>query len=168
MEHVTGTASLRRVGRFGFPAFELAGDDGRIYALLGRTGWFRVFFGRGRRIELPDGTRWRLRAAGYGPYLAPLITGGQGKLVVALPESKLRYGINGRDYAYHFYPQDGRRRSSSVWTLREHETDLAAFRQDLVDARHPVPLPAVLLCYTMMKYGIPGEGRFGIPELRWT
>jgi hypothetical protein len=167
MEPITGSASLQRANRFGFPAFELVGGTGAVHASLGRSGWFRVFFGRGTRIELPDGTRWRLKAAGYGPYLAPLIIGEEGKLVVALPESKRRYGINGRDYAYHFYPEDGRR-SSSVWILREHETDLAVFRKNVVDAHLPVAMPAVLLCFTMMKYGIPGEGRFGIPELRWT
>ena len=60
-----GLAELRRVGRIRFPVFELV-QDGVVLASMGRAGWFKLFFGRGRRIELADGSRWRLTALGAG------------------------------------------------------------------------------------------------------
>lgn len=53
MEQVLGAASIRRVGRLRFPVAVFVADEtseGRILAKLGRDGWFRVFFGLGRRI----------------------------------------------------------------------------------------------------------------------
>lgn len=171
MEHILGSASIRRIGRRTFPVYVLVHEDGTeegtVLAHLGRRGWFRIFFGRGQRVELPDGLKSRVAAVEAGPYIEPAMLGEGGKLVVGSPHGKRSYRITGRDFAYRFYSAGDTRRSKDTWTLREHETTIATFRSDSVSAHHPVPLPAVLLCFTLIRYGIPGEANLGIPEFRW-
>ena len=171
MDHVLGSALLRRVGALAFPTFVLVGDEGAseetILARLGRDGWFRVFFGRGRRVELPDGTKWRLTAVGAGGFISPLVTCEGGKLAMAAPLGSRSYGVNGRDYAYNLYPTRNRDLDKPTWALREHDTDIATFGSRSMYAKHPVPLAAALLCFTLIKYGVPGEANLFVPEFRW-
>ncbi len=171
MEKVLGPASLQRTGDFGFPVDFLAADDGssagRTLARLGRGGWFRIFFGRGRRIELPDGTIWRVAATETGPYIVPIVTSASGKLAIAVPHGEKSYVISGRDFAYNFYPTSRRGLRKSSWTLREHDVEHAFFESRSSFASHEVPLAAMLLCFTLIKYGVPGESALGIPQFRW-
>ncbi|MDH5372497.1 MAG: hypothetical protein OEX97_06100 [Acidimicrobiia bacterium] len=171
MDRVLGSALLRRVGALAFPTSVLVGgegpSEGTILAGLGRDGWFRVFFGRGRRVELPDGTKWRLTAVGAGGFISPLVTCAGGKLAMATPLGRRSYGVNGRDYAYNLYPTNGKDRRTPTWALREHETDVATFGSRSMYATHPVPLAAALLCFTVIKYGVPGESNLFVPEFRW-
>jgi len=171
MEHVLGPASIRRIGMLAFPVAVFERQDGtaeaKVLARLGRDGWFRIFFGRGRRVELPDGTAWRLVAVGTGGCIVPIVLCQRGKLAVAAPHGKRSYGINGRDYAYNLYPQGRPGLSHSNWSLREHDTVLATFGLHSMYADHPVPLAAALLCFTLIKYGVPGEADLGVPKFRW-
>ncbi|MDF1594607.1 MAG: hypothetical protein P1T08_00730 [Acidimicrobiia bacterium] len=165
MEFVLGAASVRRVGVLRFPVSIVEGEDGHVLARLGRGGWFKVFFGRGRRVELPDGTAWRVTATGAGSCIVPMVTCSGGKLAVAAPHGKRSYGINGRAYAYNIYPasQAGLRR----WSLREHETELGRFGSHSMYASHPIPLATALLCFTLIRYGVPGDADLGVPGFRW-
>jgi hypothetical protein len=171
MEHILGSASMRRVGALAFPTFVFVREDGtsegQVLARLGRDGWFRVFFGRGRRVELPDGTEWRVTATGAGGYIEPVVTCEGGKLAVAGPRGKRSYGVNGPDFAYNFYPTNNVNLPKRTWSLREHDTDLATFRSQSMHADHPVPLAAALLCFTLIKYGVPGEASMWVPKFRW-
>ena len=171
MDPISGSASIRRVGRFAFPVYVLVQEDGtnngRILARLGRRGWLRIFFGPGQRVELPDGTKSRVAAVEASPYIEPAVLGGGGKLVVGSPHGKRSYRITGRDFAFRFYAAGDARRGKDLWTLQEHETVIATFQANLMSARHSVPLPAALLCFTLITYGIPGEADLGIPEFRW-
>ncbi|NNK91261.1 MAG: hypothetical protein HKO87_02410 [Acidimicrobiia bacterium] len=171
MEQVLGPVHLVRIGRVRFPVAAVIGKapDGSAvtHARLGRDGWLRVYFGPGRRVRVSDGTEWRIRATGYGPYIAPMVTNDNGKLALALPHGKRSYGINGRDFAFNLYPAGrlGIRRPS--WVLREHETELATLDAGSLNAQHPVPLAAALLCWTVAKFGIPGEAALEVPSMQW-
>lgn len=165
MEQVLGSASIRRVGTFGFPAALLVAD-GETLARLGRDGWLRVFIGRGRRIEITDGSTWRIQGAGVGSQIVPMVTSQRGKLAVGSLLGRRSYGINGRDYAYNLYPTRlGMGRSS--WILRQHDTEIAMLWAHSIRADYPVPLAAALLCFTLIKYGVPGEANLSVPQIRW-
>ena len=170
MESVLGSASIERIGWLAFPSSVLtrSGDDqdSEVLARLGRDGWFRVFFGRGRRVELPDGTRWRICSGGMGGQLVPVVTCPTGRLAVGSSVGDRAYGINGRDYAFRFYATRNKGFDRSPWLLTEHDRQLATFSRSAVHAHHPVPLAAVLLCFTLIKYGVPGEQRL-VPEFTW-
>ncbi|MDR9449723.1 MAG: hypothetical protein RI637_00780 [Acidimicrobiia bacterium] len=171
MEHVLGPASIRRIGMLAHPVAVFESQDGspegKVLARLGRDGWFRVFFGRGRRVELPDGTAWRVAAIGAGGCIVPVVLCERGKLAVAAAHGTRSYGINGRDYAYNLYRQSRAGLRHSTWSLREHDTVLATFRLHSMFADHPVPLAAALLGFTLIKYGVPGEADSGVPQFRW-
>ncbi len=171
MEHVLGRASIRRTRLAGFPASVFAFDDGtspdKVLARLGRDGWFRVFLARGQKVELPDGTKWRITAVAAGPYIEPVVTGETGKLAIGSPYGKRSYHINGRDYAYDLYPSSVSGARKRFWTLREHELHMAVFGPSSMVANYPVPLAAALLCFTLIKHGVPGEAHLGVPEFRW-
>lgn len=171
MQHVIGRASIRRTGPVGFPASVFALDDGtsqgRVLARLGRDGWFRVFLARGQKVELPDGTSWRITAVAAGPYIEPVVSAETGKLAIGSPYGKRSYHINGRDYAYNLYPSSVSGARKRSWTLREHETHMAVLDPSSMDADYPVPLAAALLCFTLIRHGVPGEAHLGVPEFRW-
>lgn len=166
MDTVLGTASLRRVGTLFFPTSVFYSEDGEVLAKLGRDGWFRVFFGRGRRVELPEGTTWRVTALDRGKYLEPRITSKKGKLAVGSSRGDRSYGINGRDYAYVLLPTGGGL-FNTTWELREHDKVLATVGSLQMHAHYPVPLAAALLSFTLIKHGVPGEAKLGIPEFHW-
>lgn len=171
MDHVLGSASIRRIGRLAFPVFAFEcedGDSGReVLARLGRDGWFRVFFGRGRRVVLPDGTEWRVAAVEVGGAIEPIVTSERGKLAQATPHGRRSYRIDGRDFAYNLYPTSGTVVGKTTWSLRERDTSLATFESRSMCAEQPVALAAALLCFALIKYGVPGEANFLVPEFRW-
>jgi len=168
MPQVIGTASLRRVQAVGFPAFICeSSDSGKVLAEIARIGWFRLLFGRGIRIRLPDGAEWRMSSLGVAGQLVPIVRCDAGKLAVGASVGSRSYGINGRDFAYNLYPETARGIRRHTWHLREHETHLATMTPQSITSDQPVPLAAVLLCFVLIKYGIPGEASFGIPDFRW-
>ena len=132
-------------------------ENSEVLARLGRDGWFRVFFGRGRRVEPSDGTPWRIQGGGMGGQLVPVVTCPTGKLAVGSSVGDGAYGINGRDYAFRFFSTRSKGFDRSPWLLAEYDRELATFTRNTVHTAHPVPLAAVLLCFTLIKYGVPGE-----------
>jgi hypothetical protein len=170
MQEVYGPASLRRTSMFTFPVYDFVQADGttegKTLARLGRDGWFRVYLGRGRRVELPDGTKWRVAATGVGRYIEPIVTSSSGNLAVAAPHGRRSYSVNGRDYAYTLFSSRRSRLALARWSLREHDTIITTFESNSMVADQPVPLAAALLCFTLIKYGIPGEAKL-VPEFHW-
>ena len=134
---------------------------------MGRDGWFRVFLARGQKVVLLDGTSWRITAVAAGPYIEPVVLAETGKLAIGSPYGKRSYHINGRDYAYNLYPSSVSGAPKRSWTLREHETHMAVLGRSSIDADYPVPLAAALLCFTLIRHGVPGEAHLGVPEFRW-
>lgn len=164
-----GQAEVRRAQLLGFPAHCLI-QEGHPIASLGRYSFLSIYFGRGQRIELPDGRRWRLWAMGSGGSISPVVTNSEGLRVSQAGLRHRHYGINGRDYAYELIPGEAVRIGrSGLWTLTRHEDYIAHFtrRPRRVTVLEPVPLPAVLLSFVLMDFGIPGEHAPRIPKFTW-
>lgn len=164
-----GSANLQRLSRWRFPVQELV-QDGIVLARLGRTGWFKVFFGKGQRIELADGTRWTVRARSVAGTICPVVVDGSGRKVAMAGLTPGGYGINGKDWAYELLPTSrpkfGR---ADMWRLRRHDREEAVVsRTSLsVEASSPVHLGAVLLSFVVVRYGLPEESAPRIPTFRW-
>lgn len=157
---IQGSVRFQRVSHLGFPTEELHGDGGLI-AQLGRDGSLRIFFGRGRRIQLADGTEWRIKSITSGRHIVPTIQSAEGRIAISGPlYAKRSYGLNGKDWGYSLIPL-GRvgLRNPGLWALRRHETEVAAidFHERLVHAPEPLPLAAALLAFAVITHGIPGE-----------
>lgn len=169
MEQVLGSASIRRVGRISFPVYVLDATQPpeRTFAQLGRDGWFRLYFGRGRRVELPDGKPWRIHSVETAGQLLPIVTCPDGKLAVSVSMGARSYGIHGRDFAYSLYRSEPGVLGRSAWILREHETELARFGAGGVHAERPIPLAAALLGFTLIKHGVPSDAAPSVPKLQW-
>lgn len=165
---LVGSATLDRVGRWRFPVFELTQDD-EVIARLGRTGWIKVLFGRGQRIELADGSRWRVKAVGVAGTIAPAIFDADKRKIALTGVGEGSYGINGRDYGAALYQTEKRRfQRANRWIIRHHDDDLAEITRHppSVVATRPVHLGAILVSFALIRYGILGEHAPRM-NLRW-
>ena len=163
-----GRAELRRVGRWRFPVHQLV-QDGNVLALVGRLGWLRIFLGRGVRVELSDGTVWRIRATTLRGAVCPVIVDTELRRVAIAEAGVGNYGITGRDYGYALNPGHAPRRASAVWTVRYYEDLVAQVRRKpaVFEALAPVHLGAVLMSFVLMRYGLPGDMAPRLPAFRW-
>lgn len=166
--YVEGAAAVVRVGRFRFPVFELR-QDARVLASMGRSGSIKIMFGRGQRVELPDGTRWRVTALGNAGAICPAVLDAKGRRITISYPRDGKYALNGRDYGCVLIAARKRRFSrADEWILREHETEVATFIRypASVVADQPVHLGAVILSFALIQHGILGESsqRFNV---RW-
>ena len=164
-----GVARNQRIARWGFPAHELV-QQGEVLALTGRSGLWRIYFGRGQLIELSDGVRWRLSAVGTRGGLNPLIVDRLGRKIVTGAAWTGGYGINGRDYAYRLSAD---RKFGMVrpdtWFLRKGEEESAVIDRSasIIEASTELPVQVVLLAFALAEYGIPGEEGMGVPRFQW-
>lgn len=165
---VQGRVELRRVGRWRFPAYDLI-NNGAEVGSTGPLGWFRIFLGPGVRVELSDASRWRIRSATLAGFVCPVVVDGQRRKVAVAAPGAGNYGVSGRDFGYGLYPQGRHRSSSSSWTLREYEENVAVLhrRPLVVEAAEPVHLAAVLVSFVLMRYGIPDDARPRMPSFSW-
>lgn len=158
---IEGSCRFRRVSRFGFPVEELVSANGRE-AELGRDGSLRMFFGSGRRVVLADGAEWRIKSMTSGRHIVPIITSPEGTVAISGPLfAKRSYGINGKDYGLTLIPMGKTGfNSSGQWVLRRHEDEVSILDQTdrSVHANEPIPLAAVIMAFTLITHGIPGEG----------
>lgn len=163
-----GAANVVRVGRFRFPAFELRQGD-EVLASLGRSGVIKIMFGRGQRVELTDGTAWRVRAMGNAGAICPVVVDAQRRRITISYPREGKYALNGRDYGCVLFAAKKRRFSrADEWILREHETEVATFTRypaSLV-ANEPVHLGAVILAFALIQHGILGESKLRF-NARW-
>ena len=166
--YVQGMAVVARVGRLRFPVYELR-QNGRVLASMGRSGLIKVMFGRGQRIELADGTLWRVKAMGIAGAICPAVFDAEKRKVSISSLREGKYGVNGRDYGCILFAAEKRRFSrADEWIMREYETELASLTRypSSVRTEEPVHLGAVILSFALMRYGILGESapRF---NFRW-
>jgi hypothetical protein len=169
MQQLVGETELRRVGRWRFPVYELA-SSGEVIARLGRFGTWRIFFGRGVRIELAAGATWRLRSLAMADAVCPVIVDSDIRKVAFAAPRYGGYGLNGPDWAYVMYPSEHRQLGrSNHWILREHEENVGVItrRPWRIEANSPVPLGAVIIGLAVAVYAIPGESKLGVPQFRW-
>ena len=157
---IDSPVQLRRVGRWTFPVEELVSGE-QALAELGRDGSLRIFFGPGRRVRLANGVEWRIKAATMQRHIVPIIKSPGGTVALSGPfPAKRTYGISGKDFGLTLLPlgRAGLRRPR-LWALRQHETDVATIddRTRLLRPEVPVPIAAVLMAFTLVRHGIPGE-----------
>lgn len=171
MDSIAGSLSIRHTGLIGFPRSVLVSndlpEDINIIAKLGRDGWFRTFYGRGRKVELNDGTSWRITGAASAGSVVPVVKSKSGKLAIAEAHGQRCYAIDGPDYTYNLYPLGTRGSHKNAWSLRNRDTEIAYLKARTITAHEPIPLPALLLCFTLVKYGVLGEHDLGVPEFHW-
>ena len=159
---LVGTSRLHRRGGFGFPQYELR-NGGRRVAALGRDSSLNIMLGRGRKVVLENGVEWRIKAATSGPYIVPVVKSAGGTVA----RSGLRgghrvYGIDGLDFAYTVFPLNrAGLLHSQHWGIRVRNVDVGRIDQGagIVDSTEPIPIAAVLLAFTLIEHGIPGEAR---------
>lgn len=165
---VSGSLRLRRVGWWRFPTHELVAGE-QVVARLGRSGWFRIYFGQGQRIELAGGDRWLLRSVGRAGAICPVVVDADGRKVAIAGIGHGTYGLNTRDDAFVFFPARRRGGGRRTFILRRHEEEIAVVDRygPKLDASAPVPLGVVLLCFTLVRLGIPGESVPTVPSFRW-
>jgi hypothetical protein len=161
---IFGEAHVRRTKGQDLPK-ELVQDDD-VVAVLGRYSWFNIFMGRGQRVDLSTGERWRVRAAGWSRYICPMVVDlDRGKLAIAKPGVGTTYGINGRSWGFVMAPTEGGRGRSNGWTISEDGTELAVVsrKPQKVFCGEALPLAAILLSFVLTRFDIPGERELGVP-----
>jgi hypothetical protein len=166
---LVGTASMQRLKLWGFPSSAL-GVDGSTVALLGRMGYFRIYFGRGQRVELADGGRWTVTSISTGGSIRPLIVDESGRRVATAGLNQGTYGLNGRDYACVLHPADAPRFGrANHWMLTDGDQVMATVTRSplSVSAHRPVHLGAVLLSFLLVRFGLPEESAPRVPSFRW-
>ena len=164
-----GRASVHKSSGLGFPVYRLLERE-RSVASFGRYSFFKIYIGTGQRIELPDGSRWRLRAVGIAGDICPVIVNSEGQRVAQAGLKPSHYGINGPDYAYGLIPIENLRIGRPIrWTLTHRGDYVAQFtrRPREVMISEAVHLSAVLLSFVLMDFGIPGEQSRRIPSFKW-
>lgn len=135
---------------------------------MGRTGWFRTFLGRGQRIDLPDGSRWRLRAITVGGDICPVILDSSRRKIAIAAEAHGAYGINTKDDAFMLYRSGKRGPARHRWVLRHFENEVAIISADqAVQAVQPVPLGVVLVSFVLIRYGLPSDAVPKLPGFSW-
>ena len=155
-----GSARFRTLGRGGFPTDDLVEGE-RVVAQLGRDGSLRIFFGKGRRVRLADGTEWRIKAVTSGRHIVPVIKSSTGTVAITSPLfAKRSYSINGPGYGLALVPL-GKigMRTPGLWVLRRHEEEIAAidYHERTIHAPEPLAVAAAVLAFTLINHGIPGE-----------
>ena len=161
---VYGAATLTRAGRH-----ETLVVDGAARATMRPPSWIKVYLGSGQEIVLPDGTRWRLMGTQCGRAVCPVIVSERGRLALASPGVKY-YLITGLESAYVLHPAEKPRWGKALhWILREQEVNVADIDLSKLAATvyEPISLAAVILCFAVIRLGIPGEGDTGVPGFRW-
>lgn len=168
MRTVIAEGRLLPVARWGFPRMRFVTDDTTVD--VGRLSWFSVFFGRGQKIRLPDGTRWRLRAMTRGRHVCPVIVAETGGKIALSGPGDRNYGIATRDRSFVLSPADGSPRRARTWVLDEHGERVATltrkpFTITAVPGVPAIPLGAALLAPVLMRFGVLGEAEL-MPRMR--
>ena len=145
--------------RLGFPDTRMVGPGGVALAEMGRLSWFNVFLGRGQRVILPGGTRWRVRAFTRSRWVCPMVAAEGGTTIARSGPGERNYGINTRDHAYSLNPAETRRGRARRWVIVEHETEIAVVTTHpfTIDPHGPVHLGVAVLAFTLATFGVLGE-----------
>lgn len=166
---MAGAIRVRRSRWLGFPTYELTTQNGPTVGLARYSALNIYFFGKGQRIALPEGVRWRVTAVARGPALATVLYDeARGRLAMAAAGAAAgNYGIVGKDYAYTLNPAEGGWGRARIWELFAGERPVARLTRRPFGAQcaEPVPLPALLLSLLFVRFGIPGENELRMPGM---
>jgi hypothetical protein len=175
---VTESLTVERRGRFRFPVHRIVTDTGGLVAETGWRSWLTIYFGRGQRIRLADGTRWKLTSIEYGGALCPVVADTSNKRVamanpgtedVAGTRSSTHYALTGADWGYTLSAAEAAMGRPRRWVLVEHEIEMAVVtsRPNRIEPNGPVPLGAALLSLLLARFGMPADADLGAPRFRW-
>lgn len=156
---ISESGQLRRIGYLRFPIEELSAN-GEVLAHLSRDSSLRIFFGAGRRVRLADGTEWRIKATTLGRHIVPIVRSEAGTIAISGPlHAERSYGINGKGSGYTLIPLGRSGLHRGHWSILRHESQIATIdeRNRAIETDEPVPIAAVLLAFTLITHGIPGE-----------
>lgn len=168
---IEGTATLERHGPLWRRRYVLRSGSTTI-AELGRRSWFSIYLGWGQSVKLSGGGRGRIAGRGRRSFITPVVLDERRRIVArALPGPGGTYGLNVSAAGYQLVPH-----SRNTWLSRANQWELRRF--DLVVAdlslspgristAEPIPLAIVLLSFTVMALGIPGEEDLGLRGNGW-
>jgi hypothetical protein len=111
---------------------------------------------------LADGSKWRLKSLECAGAVCPAILDADKLKIAVSSVAGGGYGINGKAFGFMFYRGEKKRFSrANRWILRHYEDEVAIVARypAAIDASEPVHLGAVLLAFTLVRYGILGESR---------
>lgn len=165
-----GEVTLRRVGVFRFPVWELV-DEGETVARMGRISWWSIYFGFGQKVHLANGSVWRVRSVESNGMISALIVNADGLKVALGSVGASGYLILGKDYSYKLLP--GRANSivlPNEWFLNTDDEVFARIRRHptRITAVSPVPVAAAVLAMVLVRLGIPGDKKMGFSTVSWT
>ncbi len=155
---VSGRLLLTPRGGLGFPWATLDGPDG-LLAEVGRFSFLNLFFLRGQRILLPDGRTWRLKGVPWHRFVCPMLLDAHGVKLATSAPGHGSYAVTCRDRGFSFIPAEKRPGRPRLWELVEFGEPVASIRRNpyLADVTVPVPLPAVLMGFSLAAFGVMGE-----------
>jgi hypothetical protein len=145
-------------------------DDGGVtVARLGRYSALNIFLGRGQRIELADGRRWRLKGNAWRRFVCPVLVDEHGKKLATSAPGIEDYAITCRDEAFTLIPAEERAGRSRRWQLLSFDEPVASISRNpyLAEMLRPVPLPAVLMGFCLANVGVMGEKEL-VQQMGWS
>lgn len=168
---VEGRLEMRPLGRPPLRRWELRDRSGTV-AALGPRSWLWIYMGPGQRVTLPDGTGGRIVGTGMRNWIIPVVTDDRRNTVArATPGPHGSYTIDTIDDGFRLIADTPHTwRSKPVrWELTSWGEPVAEFgrQPEVIATQRPVPLGAVLLAFTVMALGIPGEHAMGAPRMQW-
>lgn len=169
MNLVVGRADLERIGAFTFPVWNL-NNEGESLARLGRVSWWSVYFGFGMRVVTDDGSRWKLGSHESGGAISARLFDDRGQRIALGTIGPAGYGIHGEHFNYLLFPNAANRAFENDWTLSSSESQIARISRTptSLETTTPVPLPAVVMTFVLVRLGIPGEKKLAMPSVQWT
>lgn len=167
---IVGEASVRRVGAVRFPVWDLV-IDGKTLARLGRMSWWSIYFGFGQKVQLVDGSQWRIRSVESNGMISALVVNSAGLKVALGSIGSSGYLIVGKDFSYKLLPL----RSNAIllpneWILSSDDAICARVQRHpmRITALAPVPVSAAVIAMALLRVGIPGDKKMSYSSVNWT
>jgi hypothetical protein len=147
-----------RVGGLGFPWATLE-VDGTAVADLGRFSMLNTFFGRGQRIRLPDGETWRVKSVSWHRFVCPVVVDASGAGLATSAPGPGSYAMNAPRTGVELHPAEARAGRPRRWILVRHDEEIGRLRRNPfeVDLSESLPLPIILLGFSLAAFGVLGE-----------
>ncbi len=162
MPDVGGAIEIVPRSGLGFPWGNVVRGEERL-AAVGRYSALNIFLGRGQRIELADGERWRLKSVKWHRYVCPRVVDSEGLRLSTSAVGPGNYAITSRDRGFTLIPAEKRPGRPRAWELLEFDEPVGRVDRNLdvnpyiarMDVE--VPLHVVLLSFALAAFGIMGE-----------
>lgn len=166
---MVGEAWLRRVGAFRFPVWDLVNEEETL-ARLGRISWWSIYFGFGQKVQLGDGSVWKVRSVESNGMVSALVVNSAGLKVALGSTGASGYLIVGKDFSYKLIPL----RSHTImtpneWILSSGDAICARLQRHplRITALAPIPVAAAVISIALVRVGIPGDKKMAFSSVSW-